>query len=459
MKRVMLIQPPSNIMSSRKEGKPALPPYGLVCLAGSLRQAGHEVQIYDMLTEGYEKEVLYPNGKFIRYGDNQDDLSRRIETFRPDVVGVSCMASLRHFEACDVVKWVKECDPAITTVMGGIHPSSLPELVLNDCGSALNHIIKGEGERAIVDIVNSRTEHNPVCNRIHSHPLTKQDAEPSPAHDLLPLDKYVEVWNKHEYYFFPLKGRTISSTTSRGCVNRCEHCPHDVIFGKGWRKRKISNILKEAEFAVSLGVTDIQYHEYNGLVEYRFVEGVAKALKPLNIRWGYPEGVWLQPLDKPLLETMYNAGMDYINLAIESPHADVLSTMPGKDVNISHAERVVKWCRDIGFYINAFFMIGFPDQTIADMNKTVDYAISLDIDTAVFFIAQPLPGSPSWHKVEFIDGFHPMMLRYGKCNIKSKNWTAQEVEAVRHEGRAKFLRSRAGKGRVRGGTCVVREAL
>jgi radical SAM superfamily enzyme YgiQ (UPF0313 family) len=206
-------------------------------------------------------------------------------------------------------------------------------------------------------------------------------------------------------------------------------------------------------------VTDIQYHEYNGLVERGFAENVACALKPFKIRWGYPEGVWLQQLDKPLLETMFNAGMDYINLAIESPHEGVLSTMPGKDVKIQHAEQVVKWCRDIGYYTNAFFMIGFPDQTIEEMNKTVDYAISLDIDTAVFFIAQPLPGSPSWNKVEFIDGFHPMMLRYGKCNIKSKLWTAEQVEAVRHEGRKKFLKSRAGKGKMRGGNFMVREAL
>jgi len=451
MKKVMLIQPPSNIMANRKENKPALPPYGLVCIAGQLRQAGHEVEIYDMLTEGYYTEDSRPyDGKYIRYGDNEKKLQERLDSFNPEVVGVSCMASLRHFEACEVINWTKRYAPEILTVMGGIHPTALPDLVWQDCYKSLDYIISGEGELAMLDIV----EQPRGCARVHNHPLSKALLEPPPAHDLLPLDEYVKIWNAQQYYYYPLKGRTISSITSRGCINRCEHCPHDVIFGRGWRKRRICDIEREAEAAVRLGVVDIQYHEYNGLVERGFIENVALALKRFNIRWGYPEGVWLQQLDKPLLELLFASGMDYINLAIESPQDKVISTMPGKDLNIAHAEQVVKWCRDIGYYVNAFFMIGFPDQTIEEMNRTVDYAISLDIDTAVFFIAQPLPGSPSWSKVEFIDDFHPFMLRYGKCNIKSKLWTAEQVEEVRHEGRKKFLKSRAGK--VRGGNFVVR---
>jgi hypothetical protein len=127
--------------------------------------------------------------------------------------------------------------------------------------------------------------------------------------------------------------------------------------------------------------------------------------------------------------------------------------MPGKDVDIPYVHKVVKWCRDIGYYSNAFFMLGFPDQTLADMKKTVEYAINIDIDTAAFFIAQPLPGTPMWDKVKFIPGFHPM---YGKCNIVSKLWKPEQVEEIRHNGRIDFLKSRNRPDRtIRGGNFCV----
>jgi len=449
VKRIMLIQPPSNIMANRMESKPALPPYGLACMAGLLRQHGHEVQIYDMLTEGYDKEdYSHYYGKFIRYGDSRIDLVRRLATFQPDIVGVSCMMSLRHFEACDVVRWVKEYNNKIITIMGGNHPSTMPTMVMEDCDRSLDYIVSGEGEYPMLNLANYNTPLRTV--------RTDMDAMPMAAHYLLPLDKYAEIWHKTNYHFYDVPGRYICTSTSRGCVNKCHHCPHEAVFGRGWRPRQIKQIEAEVRYAVEvLGVKEVQFHEYNGQVDPKFMGEVAAMMKQFGIRWGYPIGVWVKLLNKKLLEDMYAAGMDYINLAIESPAKMVLDTMPGKDVELPYVDKIVKMCRDIGYYSNAFFMLGFPDQTLTDMKLTIDYAIGCDIDTAAFFIAQPLPGTKMWNTVDFIDGFHPMMLRYGKCNIKSKLWTADQVEELRHEGRKDFLKSRNQPGTtLRGGNFV-----
>jgi magnesium-protoporphyrin IX monomethyl ester (oxidative) cyclase len=431
-------------MANRKESKPALPPYGLACIAGVLREHGHSVQIYDMLTEGYYKEQLYPNGMFIRYGANQKDLNKVLDRFNPDFVGISAMMSLRHFESCDVVKWIKEYDPQIITVVGGNHATAMPRLVYNDCQGKLDYIVGGEGEYSMLSIVNRECNGPLVSQFSHTNLFNLSMA----AHDLLHLDLYERIWKDTQYHFYEINGKYITTSTSRGCVNSCHHCPHELVFGRGWRPRPVDDIIKEVDWVTSkLGVKEIQFHEYNGQVNKKFMLEIAKRMKPFQVRWGYPIGMWIKLLDKPMLEAMYDSGMDYINLAIESENPNVLGTMPGKDVDLNYVHQVIKWCNDIGYYINGFFMLGFPDQTIADMEKTVDYAISLDINTAAFFIAQPLPGTPMWDKVEFAENFHPMHLRYGKCNIKSKLWTAEQVEQVRHEGRKKFLASRGGKTR------------
>lgn len=451
--RVLLIQPPSNIMSNRKESKPALPPYGLACIAGHLRSIGHEVKIYDMLSVGYSIEKEYDDGQFIRYGDDIFGLYHTLDEFRPDLVGVSCIASLRHFEACEVIKCVKGIDQSIITVMGGNHPTALPELVIKDCEGSLDYLVIGEGDFNFPRLCRTIQEQTKI---IQSEKALTLDDLSFAAHDLLPLLIYKSIWELTEYHFYEAKKFTIMST-SRGCVNRCRHCPHNIIFSKGWKGQSVDRTIAEINWVVNdLGIEEIQFHEYNGQVDRNYMMDLSKQIKQFNIRWGYPIGMWVKLLNEPLLDAMRESGMDYINLAIESPKKDVLDTMPGKNVDLDHVNKVIRWCNDRDYYINGFFMIGYPDQTLEEMWDTVEYAKSLDINTVAFFIVQPCPGTPWWDEVEFVDGFHPMMLRYGKCNLKSDLWKPEEVEEIRHKGREEFINHKLKQGgKLRGKNFVI----
>ena len=462
MTKILLIQPQSNIMYNRRESKPALPPYGLACIAGYLRANGHEVRIFDCIAEGYDNEeyLEYSYGElsyiseydipdtssesiYIEYGADRQDIFTVMDEFEPDVVGVSCLMSLRHFHACMTIKDIKYYNPKVITVIGGNHPSAMPDLVLKECGDALDHLVIGEGEIAMLKIANGATD-----KIIYGEPVDL-DSAPVPAHDLLPLEKYKEIWDQSQYHFYPAVKYTIINT-SRGCANGCEHCPHEVVFGKGWRKRSLAKIEEEILFVKSLGVEEVQIHEYNGFMSKTFMRQVAAIMKRHSMRWNVPIGVWIKQLDEDYIMMLKKSGMNCIDLAIESINKEVLTTMPGKDVDIYHAEDVVDWCKKAGLYINAFFMIGFENQTLMDMWETVKYAISLQIDTAVFFIAQPLPGTKLWDKAKFIGGFHPFMLRYGKCNTTSELWNPSDVEFIRHTGRKMFLDYK-GNVKLRGG--------
>jgi len=468
--KVLLIQPPSNIMYSRRESKPCMPPLGLAYIAGYLRSKGHEVQILDMIAEDYyeERYFYYDENKihytdqrcivddfqfplidtFVEYGMSTDDLLRYIDKYEPDIIGVSCICSLRHFQACNIINAVKAYYPRIITVMGGNHPSSLPDLIMQDCNGNLDYLVIGEGEYVMEDIIEDKLPKGIVDLKYH----TNIDDLPLPAHDLLPLDKYLEIWNKTQYHFYPAKKYVIMNT-SRGCVNGCEHCPHEVVFGHGWRRRSLSKIEEEIQFVKSLGVEEIQFHEYNGFVDKKYMEDIAHLLKKYNMVWNVPIGVWLKPLTEEYIKMLKECGMNCIDLAIESPDSSILTTMPGKDVDPKHAEDVVNWCKKYGLYINAFFMIGFENQSLIDMMNTVLYAAKIGLDTCVFFIAQPLPKTILWNKAKFINNFHPFMLRYGKCNTRSNLWKAKDVEEIRYIGRKLFLSTKIGQ-KLRNNNCI-----
>jgi len=444
--KILLVQPPSNIMLNRRESKRCMPPLGLAYIAGYMRSLGHEVKIYDMIAEGYFKENTFSydknfgfyyteNGDYIEYGEW--NIVPVLEEFKPDIVGVSCITSQRHFQACNIIRMVKRYNKNIITIIGGNHPSCLPDLVIKDCEDCLDYLVIGEGEYAMREIVLNHVSKGIVDLKFHPN----LDDLPFPAHDLLPLTTYQKIWKETQY--FNSKGKKYTATsTSRACVNHCEHCNYETVFGKKWRRRSLSNIEEEIKVIKNLGIEEIQLYEYNGFVDKQYMYDVACLMKKYNMQWNVAAGVWIKQLDKNFIYHLKDCGMNCIDLAIESPFEDVINTMPGKDVNIDHVLKIIECCKESNLYTNAFFMIGFPNQTLKQMWNTVIWAKDLNLDTCVFFIDQPLPGTVLWNKIKFIDNFHPFMLRYGKCNIKSDKWTPEQVENIRYQGRRIFIESK-----------------
>lgn len=163
-----------------------------------------------------------------------------------------------------------------------------------------------------------------------------------------------------------------------------------------------------------------------------------------KIIWGWPIGIWLKVLTYDRLKLMKEAGMTYVDLAIESANQQMLNDlMKGKSVDLQYALDVIKWCNDLDYYINCFFMIGLEGQTEKDIEDTIDFAKTLHVDTVTFFIAQPLPGTKFWdhckEKDLFIDGFDTFHLRYGKANIKLPGITPKDLENYRKIGKQAFI--------------------
>ena len=462
-------------MKNRKESKPALQPLGLAYIAGTLIANGYkDVEILDVLTEGYYNETSFKKD-YIRYGLSPNEIKKRIKDFNPDIVGVSSICSLRQYHALEVCKLAKEVNPNIVTVVGGNHFTYYPKEALRK--SYVNFVVMGEGEQPFLELTSylEQKKKNSIMftivpsvidglawklgKKFYIQPQKewRKDVDdiPFPAHHLLPLDKHLEIWNKEGYHYYSAKKFT-TMVMARGCPNHCRHCPHNVLF-PGYRPRSAQNVFNEVKKVYEeLGVEEIQFHEYNGIVVWPIVKEFCKLMikSGLNkkIVWGWPIGIWLKALDYKKLKLMRKAGMLYVDLAIENYNQKKLNEiMKGKDVDLKHTLNVIKWCRKLDYYINCFFMLGLEGQSKVDIEKTINFARKLDVDTIAFFIAQPLPGTPFWDECVkndlFIDGFDTFHLRYGKANIKVTGITPEELENYRHRARNDFIKYWKKQGR------------
>lgn len=110
-----------------------------------------------------------------------------------------------------------------------------------------------------------------------------------------------------------------------------------------------------------------------------------------DISWGASSRV--DTLSKKLVEKMKKAGCWIIFLGIESGSQEILNAI-GKGITIEQVKRAVKIVKDAGIEVLGSFIIGFPQDTIETIKKTIKFAKSLNLDYAQFSILTPYPGTP-----------------------------------------------------------------
>ncbi|MDA1373016.1 MAG: cobalamin-dependent protein, partial [Proteobacteria bacterium] len=152
VRKVLLINPPGRCLIGRDgkilERKHCHPHLGLAYLAASLIKFDYQVEVIDMLAEGYENERYTEH--FVFYGLSFDDTIERIRKSNPGVIGVSVLFSNLAMEANRLVQEIKKAFPGTPIVMGGHHPSAAPLHVMKN--PDVDYVLTGESDLTIVEL-------------------------------------------------------------------------------------------------------------------------------------------------------------------------------------------------------------------------------------------------------------------------------------------------------------------
>jgi anaerobic magnesium-protoporphyrin IX monomethyl ester cyclase len=92
-----------------------------------------------------------------------DDLKRRIESYEPDVVVSSALATCNTYTILRTLEIVKKIDPQIIAVVGGQHFTALATESLNNYHE-IDYIIRGEGELTLLDLVLNLDDRRSTAN-------------------------------------------------------------------------------------------------------------------------------------------------------------------------------------------------------------------------------------------------------------------------------------------------------
>lgn len=348
--------------------------------------------VQEPLNLGYLASYLEANGCEVKIIDQLagDSVTAELTSFRPDVAGVTATTPLAY-EAYRIAEQTKKA--GILTVIGGVHASIFPE-------EAIEHadiVVKGEGERALLEIVQGD-----ITSGIVSRPFVENlDDIPIPARHLMKMDRYLYCKKRIPYishlpYVSPRK-RIVHILTSRGCMHGdCIYC-HNTWRNMPFRSNSPQRIISEIESLKS--AYDIQAIYY---IEDCFFADRDRVVElcSMKLSRGLDDIVWggssrVDDIDPDILKIAKRAGCREISIGVESGSQRILDRLD-KGVDVEQARWAVQQVKDAGIIPHINFIIGNPDETRADLEKTQQFIKQLKLDSISVYLFTPYPGSRAW---------------------------------------------------------------
>ena len=365
------------------------PPLGLALLSAHLKRAGVEARVFD--------------GTFSSLDALLDDLV----AWRPAVVGISAMVSLTG-NAVRVAAAVRERLPDALLVAGGPLPTVFP-------GRFLPHVdvvFRGEADLSFPAFCRDYLQHGAT-------PLTTGD---------LPLDEYAGLvadrrgsrvdnppvhHTQEQIADFPLPDRgdfdhrayqrewthtghrptTLLATL--GCPFGCEFCSKPV-FGREVRVRPLDAVFAEIDEIVHFGYDGLWIADDTFTLRRDYLEEFCRRMTPLGLTWSCLSRV--NGIDRSTARLMRASGCGRVYLGLESGSQATLDLMQ-KETTVEQGVRAATVYREAGIEVAAFFIVGYPGETVADIEQTFAFALDLPLAEISFNVPMPLPGSRLWERL------------------------------------------------------------
>lgn len=388
-KRILLINP-----GFQGKSKGLNIPLGLMCVGSCLFHQGYNVNILDA------NNAKQAKGFFNKI---RQELSNAVR------VGLSVMsAQIPH--ALEISKHIRQCDPSIPIIWGGVHPTLYP--VQTAKSEYVDFVVKGEGEITSFELLAAieggknfrEVKGIAFQDREHQEVIVTDDRELMDMNRLPPIEWQLledirHIGSLREVDKLTLLG--IPLQTSRGCPHRCAFCI-DPILKQKYRLRETDLVLRDIERLIDLGVERIYFIDENFFVNKKRVMEIADGIekRALNFQWsGSVRADYFRTnhLNLDLLVKLRRSGCKRVGIGAESGSQKILDKLK-KDITAENILNAAELLSEAGISANFSFMIGLPRETADDVKKTLQLIGEItSIDTAFKILGpqiyRPYPGS------------------------------------------------------------------
>ncbi len=316
--------------------------------------------------------------------------------FEPDLVGISSVTQNIPI-AVEMARQMTVCGAPV--VLGGIHVSLLPETL----PQPFTFGVLGEGEQTLADLV--RWRRGEIADPASIDGLVIRDGgrlvQTAPRSPLARLDDlpFPDVALLGRHWEADYHSRMLMYS-SRGCPYRCLFCA-GARFWRTYRCFSPEYVVREIESrCAEFGTRWFDFWDDLFIGD----EGRLRRFAELFLERGLREKVVLgfsvrsNLVSKERARLFARLGVENVNFGAESGSDRVLRAMNKTGVTVAVNQRAIDLLHDYGIFVNCSFVFGFPDETAAEMEQTLNF-IERNRDKLAdigYFPLLPFPGTPYW---------------------------------------------------------------
>ena len=322
---------------------------GLLAVAGAVPRERYDVVLTDENIESVDFEM------------------------KADLVGISAMTSYvkRGYEIADAFR-----ARGVPVVMGGVHPSFMPQEALKHCDA----VVIGEAELVLEKLLDD-LEHGRMRGTYRADRLHPMVGLPMPRYDLIKRNRYVN--------------RTFVQT-SRGCHQGCTFCAEPLMNGLKVRYRPVAEVIREIR---SCGSRTISINDADFFATSERPKEIMRVLKGRGISW--QAGVTSKlAQDDRMLELAAASGCTLLSIGFESISRDTLDSVH-KLVNRPETfAALIEKVHSYGIMVFGLFMFGFDGDDPSVFQRTARFNIEAGFDACAYSVLTPYPGTLTWYEMK-----------------------------------------------------------
>ena len=360
------------------------PSLGLLTLGAYLRGQGIEVSLTDLT-----------------FARDSRPVTADLRSFRPDVVGVHTK-TLTHARAVEVAARARA--EGAFSVAGGPDAATRSREYLD---AGFDAVVPSEGEGALTDL--ARRVHDGrdpsgipglIVRRggrlVRGPPrpfLRDLDELPLPAWDLVEMERYLSQWQR------ATGERRAAVLTSRGCPFDCSWCSKPT-FGRTFRQQSPERVVAELRALKDRYRVDyVRFCDDVFGVSRAWIDRLLTLLveEELHLHWECLARVDL--LKPDLLRRMRGAGLERVYVGVESGSQKMLDLM-NRGTRLAQVERTAAALRSEGIRQFWFLMLGYPGETLEDIEATLQLFRRFSPEEYSVSIAVPVPGTRFYESVK-----------------------------------------------------------
>ncbi len=374
-------------------------------------------------------------------------LEEKLVSLEPDVVGIS-MLTPQLAAGTEAARIVRSLAPGAILVAGGPHPTVMPEDTMRRLGPDL--LLRGESETSFGMFLDGE-EWERIPGAVYpgrDGPVASEapgaapdlDTLPLPDRSLFDMETYISHWYSMDRVDPRLRGTTLMAT--RGCPYHCSYCQptHSMIFGRKLRKRSPEAIVEELEILVrTYRINAFMFEDSTFIVDHPWVHKICDRLIESGLRLLWCCNVRADLLTGELLDHMVEAGLRKVNMGVETASQRVLDDIYQKGITVEGVKKALRLCKERGVFVQRYFMLGTPGETLEEMKQTVRFASREPFDDALFDITTPFPCTTLWERTKhLIRNDYTQFDCFHKCVYDLGGISPKQVERLKKQAFWRF---------------------